>query len=80
MHTLVKMLEYSRSAAEIGFLFHIGSFYPSYVNREIAENIFKGRFKTIRSLVCKERGASIMLALGVSLKSQFSADIYPGPS
>lgn len=69
MHTLLKMLEYFRSAVEIGFLFHVGSFYPSYVNKEMAENIFKWRFKTIRSFVCKERGASIIPALGVSLKS-----------
>lgn len=80
MHTHLKMLEYFRCAVEIGFLFHVGSFCPSYVDREIAENFFKWRFKTIRSPVCKERGASIILALGVSLKSQFSADVYPGPS
>lgn len=41
MHTLLKMLEHFRSAAEEGFLFHVGSFYLFYVNREIAENVFK---------------------------------------
>lgn len=45
MHTLLKMLEHFRSAAEVGFLFHVGSFYPFYVNKEIAENIFKWRFR-----------------------------------
>lgn len=41
MHTLLRMLEHFRSAAEEGFLFRMGSFYPFYVNREIAQNIFK---------------------------------------
>lgn len=80
MHTLLKMLEHFRSAVEEGFLFHVGSFYPFYVNKEIAENIFKWRFKPIRWFVCKERGASIIPTLGVSLKSQFSADVCLGPS
>lgn len=30
--------------------------------------------------MCKERGASIIPTLGVSLKSQFSADVCLGPS
>lgn len=80
MHTLLKMLEHFRSAAEVGFLFHVGSFYLFYVNKVIAENIFKWRFKPIRWLVGKERGASIIPALGVSLKSQFSADVCLGQS
>lgn len=48
MHTLLKMLERFRSAVEVGFLFCVGSFYQFYVNKEIAENIFKWIFKPIR--------------------------------
>lgn len=64
MHTLLKMLEHFRSAGEEGFLFHVGSFYLFYVNREIAENIFKWRFKPIRWFVCKERVVPIIPTLG----------------
>lgn len=79
MHTLLTVVEYFRSAVERGFLFHIRSFYPSYINRE-RKDIFKHRFKTIRSLVWKDRGASIIPTLGVSFKSQISADVCLGLS